>query len=35
MAAGWRLDVSGGAGLGRFNPDYSIGLGVTWKSPRR
>ena len=35
MVAGWRLDVSGSAGLTRFNPDYSIGVGVTWKSPRR
>jgi hypothetical protein len=35
MVAGWRLDVSGSAGLTRFNPDYSVGVGLTWKSPRR
>ncbi len=35
VAAGWRIDVSGSAGLSRTSPDYAIGLGLTWKSPRR
>jgi hypothetical protein len=34
VASGWRLDASASAGLGRFNPDYSICVGITWKSAR-
>jgi hypothetical protein len=35
LAAGWRLDVSGSAGLSRAGPDYAVGLGVTWRSGKR
>lgn len=35
VAEGWRLDVSGSAGLSKASPDYAIGLGVTWRPARR
>jgi hypothetical protein len=35
LAAGWRLDVSGSAGLSKASPDYAAGLGVTWRSAKR
>lgn len=35
LAAGWRVDVSGGAGLSKASADYAVGLGITWRSARR
>jgi hypothetical protein len=35
LADGWRLDVTGSAGLSKAAPDYAVGLGVTWRSARR
>lgn len=35
LVAGWRLDVSGSAGLSKASPDYAVGLGVTWRSSQR
>jgi hypothetical protein len=35
LSDGWRLDVTGSAGLSKASPDYAVGLGVTWRSARR
>jgi hypothetical protein len=35
LVGGWRLDVSGSAGLSKASPDYAAGLGVTWRSSQR
>jgi hypothetical protein len=35
LAAGWRLDVNGSAGLSKASPDYAVGIGFTWSSFRR
>lgn len=35
LSAGWRVDLSGSAGLSKASPDYAVGLGVTWRSARR
>lgn len=35
LGAGWRMEVSGSAGLSRASADYSAGLRFTWRSARR
>lgn len=32
LSTGWRLEVSGSAGLSDASPDYSVGLGFIWRS---
>jgi hypothetical protein len=32
LRAGWRIELSGNAGLSSASPDYGAGLGFTWRS---
>ncbi len=35
LTTGWRLEVSGSAGLSDASPDYTVGLGFIWRSTAR
>jgi hypothetical protein len=35
LGAGWKLEVSGGAGFSDASPDYVVGLGFIWRAGRR